>query len=178
MVAMPRSSSRSFMPIASALALLTLAGCAATSGLVDKTGLRLSSLDQEPRIIAVEDPPLKPTVDDSVIVVPASNDNLLPAWCEHIVEDTAAQTIIMRSPTLSGSLTDEASASLSLGMSLSSYVKAGLLETAADAKCRRYIAESELQKLIFVSPQGLTAAGFSAKAKSIRASKAEILAPV
>ncbi len=174
MAAMPHSSSRVFVPITGAIALLALAGCAATSGLVDKTGLRLSSLDQEPRIISVEDPPLKPTLDDPAIVVPASSDNSLPAWCEHIVEDTAAQTIIMRSPTLSGSLTDEASASLSLVMSLSSYVKAGLLETAADAKCRRYIAESELQKLIFVSPQGLTAAGFAAKAKSIKAGKAEI----
>ena len=161
MVAMPHSFSRAFVPISSAVTLLLLAGCAATSGLVDKTGLRLSSLDQEPGIIAAESPPLKPSLDDTAIVVPASSDTVLPAWCEHINEDTAAQTTIMRSPTLSGSVTDEASASLSLGMSLSSYVKAGLLEIAADAKCRRYLAESGLQKLIFITPQGLTAAGFS-----------------
>ena len=174
MVAMPHSISRRLAPLTCSVALLALAGCAATSGLVDKTGLRLASLDQEPSIIAVESPPLKPSLDDTAIVVPASSDSNLPAWCEHITEDTAAQTTIMRAPTLSGSLTNEANAALTLGMSLSNYLKAGLMETAADARCRRYIAESELQKLIFVSPQGLTASGFSAKAKAVRAKKADI----
>jgi hypothetical protein len=159
-----------------ALSLASLAGCAATGELMRSSDLRLFTEDQPPRIVATDSgPALKGTVaeEGKAIVIPA-NAPERPAWCDHLAADSAAQATIMRSPTLSGSIDDEAKSSLSLGMSLSSYMKGNLLEEAADVKCRKYIAESGIQKLIFVSPQGLTAAGYAAKAKSIGARKGQI----
>jgi hypothetical protein len=96
------------------------------------------------------------------------------AWCEYLSEDAAAQATIMRSPTLSGSLDDGAKAGLSVGLNLSSFTKAELIERSAEIKCRRYMAEMGLQKLAFVAPQSLTSAGYRAKSQSISGRKSEM----
>jgi hypothetical protein len=163
------------------VAMLALAGCAGQSTLLGE-GLRLSILDpaKEVRVIkAAEAPALKPTLMETaskatVITPVASTPAKLPAWCEYLTEDTAAQTTVMRSPRLSGSTTESGKASVSLGMSLSDFAKANVMEESAEARCRRYMAETGLQKLVFLSPQELTSAGFRAKAKAIGDHKSDI----
>jgi hypothetical protein len=164
-----------------AFSLLALAGCAGQSNLLGD-GLRLSIFEpaSEVRIVkTAAAPDLKPTVIDSasrgIIIAPAAaKSSKLPAWCEYLAEDTAAQTVLMRSPRLSGSVADDGKSSLSLGLSLSDFAKANVMEESAEARCRRYMAESGLQKLVFLSPQGLTGAGFRAKSNAIIKRKAEI----
>lgn len=163
--------------------LLALAGCAANGPLLDQmTGLRLGTDDADIQV-AVAPPSLRTTVLDLAAttastektkIVPVKAEAPRSHWCDYLREDTAAQTTIMRSPTLSGSINDDAKASVSLGVSLSSFAKAGLMEDAADVRCQKYIAENGLQKLVFVSPQGLTAAGQKAKFKAIDGQRKEI----
>jgi hypothetical protein len=76
---------------------------------------------------------------------------------------------------LRGSVDDGAKMSLGLAMSLSDVMKANLTQEAADLKCQKYMAEAGLQKLIFLSPQGLTAAGFKARVRAIDGQHREIL---
>ncbi len=122
--------------------------------------------------------PLKPTIsDDKAIIHPAAaKPAKLPAWCEYLQEDTYAQTTIMRSPRLGASANDSGKTAVSLGMSLTDIAKADLMEESAEAKCRRYMAESGLQKLVFLSPQGLTSAGYRAKYDAVQKSKKELQA--
>ena len=91
-----------------------------------------------------------------------------PAQCDYLREDAAAQTDIMRSPSLRGSYNDSGKASLSLGMSLTDFGKANAVEDAAEVRCRLYKAESGLRKIVFLSPQSLTASGFRAKSDLIQ----------
>lgn len=166
--------------------LVVLAGCAAR-GL---EGLRLATLDSDSKIVAAA-PPLRATVVEpassngtagvgiadvtaTAQPVPARTEAPRSHWCDYLREDTAAQATILRSPTLSGSISDDAKGSISLGLSLTGLAKANLMEDAADARCQKYLAENGLQKLVFVSPQGLTAAGHRAKLHAIEARKGEI----
>jgi hypothetical protein len=164
------------------LSFLALAGCAGQSNLLE--GLRLDTL-QGGRDIAVvssekplADVPLKSTlVDSKVEIMPAaSKPEKLPAWCEYLKEDTYAQTTIMRSPRMSGSFADDGKANVGLGMSITDFAKANVMEETAEVKCRRYMAESGLHKLVFLSPQGLTSAGYRAKYESVQKSKKELQA--
>jgi hypothetical protein len=169
------------------LGLLSLVGCAQTYGPGLLSDLRLATSDKAEDVRVIAEVPAekelvlvvpdgqKPKVPKQIIV-PASAKEQASAWCKHIEQDTYAQTIIMRSPSLNGGIDDNAKASLSLGLSLRDQLKANLLEESIDIKCRRYLAEAGLQKLIFVSPQGLTAAGHRAKAKAIMARKKDIAA--
>jgi hypothetical protein len=167
--------------------LLALAGCAGQSDLLTE-GLRLTTLDQSKDIVVLTsqhqttDLGLKPTViadkapnGKAIVITPvAVQAPKRPAWCEYLIEDTFAQTTIMRSPRLSASANDSGKANVSLGMSLTDLAKANLMEESAEARCRRYMAESGLQKLVFLSPQGLTSAGFRAKHDSIQKSKKDL----
>jgi hypothetical protein len=166
------------------IAMLALAGCVQQSSLLGD-GLRLTTHDQAKDVVVVVTKPssadlnLKTTLTDAraseilqpVITPAASKPEKLPAWCEYLREDTYAQTTIMRSPRMSGSIADDGKTSVSLGMSLTDFKKANLMEVTAEARCRRYMAESGLQKLVFLSPQGLTSAGYRAKHDSIQKSK-------
>ena len=155
-------------------AVLALAGCANQSNMLDE-GFRFSILEpaREVRVIkATDTPALKPTIITPVAATPSK----LPAWCEYLSEDTLAQTTIMRSPRLSASSNNDGKASVSMGVSLSEFAKANLLEETAEARCRRYMAETGLQKLVFLSPQGLTSAGFRAKASAIQSHSGDIRA--
>ncbi len=166
-----------------AMTLLALAGCAGQSTLLGE-GLRLSILEppKEVRVVTSADAViLKPSVIETatagtVITPVAAPPSKLPAWCAYLTEDTAAQTTIMRSPRLSGSTADDGKSSVSLGVSLSDFAKANVMEETAEARCRRYMAETGLQKLVFLSPQGLTGAGYRAKATAVGLHKADIQA--
>lgn len=168
------SSSRSKLS-ASGLALLLLAGCAGNPATLG-SGLRLSTIDDTARERAL---PLRPTVDDAATtdgnkIVPVHASPVRSAWCDYLREDTLAQTTVMRSPTLGASIKDDASTSVSLGLSANSFLKASLLEEAADIKCQKHLAEAGLQKLVFVSKDSLTASGHRARFKSVTAQKPEI----
>ncbi len=179
-----RSSSRALRLALAAGGLLTLAGCAANGPLLDQmSSLRLGTQDSDVAVTEAK-PELRASIiepaSSQTVTGKAATAKIVPAtaprshWCDYLREDTAAQTTILRSPTLSGSMTEEAQATVSLGVSLSSFAKAGLMEDAADVRCQKYLAENGLQKLVFVSPQGLTAAGHKAKLKSIDGQKTEI----
>ncbi len=172
------------------LAVLLLAGCVNQSPLL-LDGLRLTTHDTPVEVVPAKVPQtqvldLKPSlaaqnpkvdINTKPIITPtAAAAEKRPAWCEYLQEDAAAQTTIMRSPTLSGSSTDDGKANISLGMSLTDYAKASLVEESAATRCRRYMAESGLQKLVFLSPQGLTSAGYRAKYETIHRSKKDIQA--
>lgn len=178
-----RHFSSDMRKLASMIGVLALAGCVGNGPLLESVpGLRLGTHDavETEAVVAA----LRPTVVDpqQAVVVPVSGKAAKPVpvsgrssqWCDYLREDAAAQSTIMRSPTLSGSLDDEARASLSLGVSVSSMLKADLTEQSAEVRCRRYLAETGLQKLVFVSPQGLTSAGHKAKLKSINGQRKEI----
>lgn len=169
------------------VALFALAGCAGQSDLLTE-GLRLTTFQNTKDITVLSskdqksDAALRPTVladttptSNRVVVTPASSQaDKRPAWCDYLIEDTLAQTTIMRSPRLSASGNDSGKASVSLGMSLTDFAKANLMEESAEVRCRRYMAESGLKKLVFLSPQGLTSAGFRAKHDAIQKSKKDL----
>jgi F0F1-type ATP synthase epsilon subunit len=155
--------------------MLLLAGCTAGSGMLG-SDLRLITFDDTAQAATL---PLKPTVDDVAMtgsskIVPAKARPARSAWCDYLREDTMAQTTVMRSPSLSGSINDSANASVSLGLSANSFLKASLLEEAAELKCQKHVAETGLQKLVFVSKDSLTASGHRARFKAVTIQKAEI----
>ncbi|MGB9143160.1 MAG: hypothetical protein WCB71_13275 [Aestuariivirga sp.] len=178
-----RSSSSSRLALLALAGVLGLAGCTAGAGLLTNSGkpadLRLVTLDTEPEMTAsTTKPEAIQKITDGVEIRPATfvetDDPSSSAWCKYLEEDSAAEATILRSPTVSGKVDDGGKAAVSLGVSVSSFTKARLIEQAAQVKCRRYLAETGLQKLAFVTPQGLTAAGFQAKSTSILQRKAEL----
>jgi hypothetical protein len=169
--------------------MLALAGCVGQSNLLE--GLRLTAQAESREIVDAPQPQLKPTLSvdagksdiavksdaKKAIVIPAGVEvERRPAWCEYLSEDMAAQTTIIRSPTLKASLDDGAKANVSLGLSVTDFAKARVMEESAEAQCRRYVAQSGLQKLVFLSPQGLTSAGYRAKSDAILKRKKDIQA--
>jgi hypothetical protein len=176
-----RSSSSHGVSLLVLASVIGMAGCSGDMGLLSGTkGLRLTTVDVEPVVQESALTAMLKKTPDKVEIIPASsietNEAETSEWCRYLKEDSAAQATILRSPSLSGSVNDSGRTALSLGLSASSFAKANLVEEEARIKCRRYIAESGLQKLAFISPQGLTAAGFRAKAKSIYSRKIQLAA--
>jgi hypothetical protein len=176
-----RSSSSQKIALLVLTSVLGMSGCSSgtrlLSGESGLQGLRLTTVDAQPEVTELTTLIRSKKFSDNVEIRPASSSETDEAgnsqWCKYLKEDSAAQATILRSPTLSGSAGDSGKASLSLGLSASSFAKANLVEEEARIRCRRYLAESGLQKLVFISPQGLTAAGFRAKSKSISARKGQ-----
>ncbi len=164
----------------SLLAVFAVAGCTSAGLLQGEPQLRLSTLDAQPATAAPAVPLRLKPADEKVIIKPASaiNKPVLAeprsAWCRYLQEDSAAQATILRSPSVSGSLDDSGKSRLSVGLSSSSFAKAHLIEQASEIRCRKYLAEAGLQKLVFLAPQGLTAAGFRAKADRVAQKKGEL----
>jgi hypothetical protein len=140
--------------------------------------LRLNTQVEEKLISEEAVVPAKLKVEPAGKDLPPLRGSVLPvdksSWCEALREDANAQAIIMRSPTLSGSLNDGGKSSLDLGVSVSSFLKSDLVKESSEVKCRRYLAEAGLQKLVFLSPQGLTIAGHRAKAGVINKNRKNI----
>ena len=145
-----------------------MAGCTAGGGLLTNTespaSLRLATLDQ--------------TAQAGVEIRPATfsetDDSSNSAWCQYLKEDSAAEATILRSPSINGSMDDNGKLGVSLGVSVSSFTKARLIEEAAQVKCRSHLAQAGLQKRAVVAPLGLTAAGYRAKSISILVRKNDL----
>lgn len=153
-----------------------LAGCAARPSLM-RDDLRLMTFSEVKDVVVTKVSPARQASPEqvanavaSVTITPVASTVAPPdpAQCEYFREDAAAQTNIMRSPSLRGSYNDSGKASLSLGMSLTDFGKANTVEEAAEVRCRLYKAETGLRKIVFLSPQGLTASGFRAKSDLIQ----------
>lgn len=176
---MPPSSSSRKAALLAMTALLSMAGCSGGSHLISAKQDFLSPLRLTPVAdngeTEIKSLPLRPRIEPAADVqaMPKEEDHQ-SAWCEHFKEDAAAEATILRSPTLAGSLDDTGKSRLNLRLDASSFTKANIIEKSALIKCRKYLAETGLQKLVFVSPQNLTAAGFRAKADAIFAQKGEL----
>lgn len=96
------------------------------------------------------------------------------AWCTYLKENAAADASVLRSPTLSGSVDDDQKGSVSLSLSVSSLSRAALIEKQARINCRRYLAETGLQKVVFLAPQTLSAAGYRARYQAVQRRSAEL----
>jgi hypothetical protein len=145
-----------------------MAGCTAGGGLFanqeSPASLRLVPLDE--------------TAQAGVEIRPASfaetEGSSSSAWCQHLKEDAAAEATILRSPSVNGSVDDSGKLGVSLGVNISSFTKARLIEEAAQVKCRSHLAQTGLQKRVFVAPLALTASGYRAKSMSILVRKSEL----
>ncbi len=176
-----RSSSSHCIALLVLTSVLGMSGCATSTGLFSGpdglAGLRLTTFDTQPEVTSLTALITTKKLSEKIEITPAASVEVDEAsnsqWCRYLKEDSAAQATILRSPTLSGSTDDSGKSALNLGLSASSFTKAQLVEEEARVKCRRYLAELGLQKLAFISPQGLTAAGYRAKAKSIAARKSQ-----
>jgi hypothetical protein len=179
----PHSSSSRKAALLVMASLAGMAGCSSGSGLLSSNGDFLSKLNLDTlspvttASISQAPPKLRPRIEpagDIKIVTPVE-EQPKSAWCEHLKEASAIDATVLRAPTLNGSLNDSGRASLGLSLSASNFARANLIEEAASIKCKRYLAELGLQKLVFVSPQNLTAAGYKAKANAIFGQKNEIV---
>ena len=184
---LPSSSSRKAALLVMT-SLLGLGGCSGDQHLLESAqnmipNLRLNSFSpqNEIRVIrsadavtpnAILKPRIEPAADLISGTVSVADDQ--PSWCKYLREDAAAQGTILRSPSVNGSYDTSGRTAVNMSLSYSGFRKADLLDEAAQVKCRQYIAQSSLQKIIFVTPQNLTAAGFRAKSNAIFAQRNEI----
>jgi hypothetical protein len=128
--------------------------------------------------------PLKPTVQiadsSDVKVKPAADvsdsntQDKESEWCTSLREKALADSTILRSPVLGGSLDMLGKVDATVGLNYSQFRRATLGEAKAAAECRKFMAESALQKLVFTSPQNLTAAGFRSKADAVESMRMEM----
>ncbi len=150
---------------AAIVSVCLLAACSSTSG-------RLS-LDEgpvtagQPQVVASEG------VQQLAVSQPAMAQGT-SHWCRYLKENAAADATVVRSPSVNGSVDDQGRASLGVGVSITSMMKANLLETSAEAKCRRYLAEKGLKSIVLSAPAGLSVAGYRAKADAILSRRSEI----
>ena len=184
---LPSSSSRKAALLVMT-SLLGLGGCSGDQHLLESAqnmipNLRLKSFSpqNEIRVIRSADAAapaaiLKPRIEPAADLIsgstPVADDQ--PSWCKYLREDAAAQGTILRSPSVTGSYDTSGRTAVNMSLSYAGFRKADLLDEAAQVKCRQYIAQSSLQKIIFVTPQNLTAAGFRAKSNAIFSQRNEI----
>lgn len=157
-------------------AVLGLSGCANGTSLLSGNetsetkapALRHTIVEDSAAVAA---PAIQPAADIGAAAEPQS------AWCTYLKENAAADASVLRSPTLSGSIDDEQKGSVSLSLSVSSLSRAALIERQARVNCRRYLAETGLQKVVFLAPQTLSAAGYRARFVAVerRATELEVL---
>ncbi len=96
------------------------------------------------------------------------------AWSTYLREDAAAEATVLRKPTLSAEINYEGRKGLTLGFDLINLKRANLIQQKAEAKSRRYLANSALNHLIVIAPNDLTRAGFSSKARLIKDNEQEL----
>ncbi len=90
-------------------------------------------------------------------------------WCRYLDNDAAARATILRAPTVSGDINDDGRKSATIAYDVMDVARARLIESTAEAKCRRYQANAALNRIVTVLPTNLTRAGFTEKAKVITA---------
>jgi hypothetical protein len=174
----PSSSSRSAAVVV-LTAVLGVSGCTNQSGLLEQ-----NAKSQGLRLTATEESAATSDVKQAARIVPVAetraSEDIVPAlrqksaWCDYLEADAAADATLLRSPTLGGSVDDESKGSVSLSLSFTGLRKAQLIEEGAEARCRSHLAQSGLQKVVFLAPQTLSAAGYRAKAGAIGAHAADL----
>ncbi len=95
-------------------------------------------------------------------------------WCNYLKENAAAETTILKAPTVSGQINDSGRKTASVSYDLVNVARAHLIEKGAQVKCERFKANSALKRVIVIAPNNLTRAGFAAKAKSISANRSRL----
>jgi len=90
-------------------------------------------------------------------------------WCRYLDNDAAARATILRAPTVSGDINDDGRKSATVAYDVMDIARARLIESTAEAKCRRYQANAALNRIVTVAPTNLTRAGFAEKARIITA---------
>lgn len=160
----------------------------------NKQPVAVASAKPAPVIVApaaAPSPTAKPELRKTVIadvdtapmptkVLPVADTQISPVdseqslWCTSLRETALANGNILRSPTLAGSYDNLGKAEMSVGLSYSNFHRAELLKSRAEAECRKYMAQTGLQRLVFAAPQNLTMAGFKAKADAIDGEKFEL----
>jgi hypothetical protein len=174
-----RSSSSRTAALFVLTAVLGISGCAGrTAMLGGDQPLRLNTINDTPQIAAATapSPRIAPVAESpaSEDIVATAAPAARSAWCEYLAEDAAADATILRAPTLGGQVDDAGKSSVSLSLSLSGLRKAKLIEESAEARCRRHLAEAGLQKMAFLAPQDLSAAGFRSRARAITSQAATL----
>ncbi len=172
-----RSSSSRTASLFVLTAVLGISGCASRTAMLGlDQPLRLNTIDDTVQAGAAPAPRIETVAATraSADIVPAAAPVEHSAWCDYLAADAAADATILRAPTLGGQVDDAGKNSVSLSLSLSGLRKATLLEESAEARCRRHLAEAGLQKMAFMAPQDLSAAGFRSKARSITAQAANL----
>jgi hypothetical protein len=171
------SFKRAFAGIAAALACGIASGCNTTSALTLAGPSIAAPVAEEDfafsdvEIAKVPVPANLPPRDEASVIdtkittaavpeLPQSD----PAWCRYLAADAGAEASILRSPTLSASASDGGSKSVSLGMNLVDFAKAGEIEKAAKLRCEQKLSEGSLQASLMIAGQSVTALGASAKA--------------
>lgn len=96
---------------------------------------------------------------------PSSNPR--SQWCRYLDNDAAARATILRAPTVSADINNDGRKSAGLSYDVMDIARARLIETTAEAKCRRYQANAALNRIVVIAPNDLTRAGYAAKAKLI-----------
>jgi hypothetical protein len=130
--------------------------------------------DLKPAAAPAAAPHVTPAAD--VPQPPAADELSQSAWCRYLREDSLAESTLLESPTVTGSLDDKGATHVGVGYSLAALEKARLIQQEADIKCRKHLAEFGIQKLLFISPAGLTASGFRGKYLTIEKRRGDIAA--
>ncbi len=110
---------------------------------------------------------VKPETRSLVAYRPVSKPVTSSPWCDYLKEDAAAETTILKAPTVSAQINDSGRKSATVAYDLVNVARAHLIEEGARVKCQRYKAKSALNRVVVVAPNKLTRAGFKQKARSI-----------
>lgn len=153
-------------------AVLGISGCANHAAQVAVTGAPDRAAPALRQTIVEDNGATAPRVQPAADFTAAAEEQ--SAWCTYLKENAAADASVLRSPILSGSVDDEQKSSLNLSLSVSSLSRAALIERQARVNCRRYLAETGLQKVVFLAPQTLSAAGYRARYQAVARRSSEL----
>jgi len=132
----------------------------------------ITSLLAQPEIVTAAATVKKnPEPNVRVIVQPVratSTSQERSSWCTYLTESAAADATILRAPTISASVNRHGNKGVAVNYDLLSIAKAELLDAAAQAKCRRYLANSALNRMAVAAPNVLSRQGYVAKSKVIK----------
>ncbi len=89
------------------------------------------------------------------------------SWCTYLTQSAAADATILRAPTVSASINRRGNKGVAVNYDLMNIAKAELIDAAAQAKCRRYVANAALNRMAVAAPNVLSRQGYLAKSRVI-----------
>ena len=113
-------------------------------------------------------PAIKPA--NKPLIIPARSSvekTEKSAWCTYMSETAAADATVMRAPTISASINKDGNKAVGVNYDVVGIARAELLDAAAEAKCRRYMANAALNRMTVAAPNVLSRAGYRAKSSVI-----------